>query len=71
MVALPATLKIYFEFYLLKQKAHWLKTIGSIELTCRSKVAKIIFDWKLKMAPMAAILKIYIELKISWTVKPK
>ena len=36
--------------------------VGSIRVTCRSKIAKNRSDWKSKMAVMAAILKIYFSL---------
>ena len=66
MVALAAMLKIYFEF-LLNQREINSTFIGSIVMTCRSKVAKIVLhDWKSKMA---AILKINIEQTSSLELK--
>ena len=43
--------------------------VGSVRVTCRSKIAKIHADRKSKMAAMVAILKIYFSLRSS--PKPK
>ena len=48
MVALAAMLKMYFELFYPEPKGHF---IGSIQVTCRSKVAKIILVGNPKWSP--------------------
>ena len=44
-----AILKIYFSLLLLNWKANWLETVGSIRVTCRSKIAQMVAIGNLKV----------------------
>ena len=44
--------KIYFELFLLNQKAIDSNFIGRFEVTCRSKVANIVLIWEPRWPPI-------------------
>ena len=46
---MAAILKIYFSLLLLNWKANWLETVGSIRVTCRSKIAQMVAIGNLKL----------------------
>ena len=69
MVAMSAILKIYFLLLLLNPKANWLQMVGSIGVTYRSKIAKIVPIGNPRWPPWQPSWK-SIFCYFSWTERP-